>query len=343
MPPVENEPSMHAVVLLCALIRVVSAATDVTLVTQGTSDKVWMVEALCTRWRGPLSLALWLGKNESVPQIAASKCDSFALTVVHRGSERDYPVNYLRNLAVARANTSHRLVADLDFLPSIGLRLYLRSLRDSWLGREDAALVVPAFQRHGGKCKSLAACRKRVEPLEETVPSTQDALTDCLAAKRCQTFQHDNSPGSHSTTNLGRWLQQTEPREIKCFRTNRYEPYVVVPAATSPPYDERFTGYGKNKIQHVTHLRKLGFLFVVLPFHFLIHVPHPRSRDKKRWSSDYDRHKYIDELYDKFTTELDVQSHRPFHRPPVGLCGSRQRREEERPREEEDSQRRSLP
>ena len=33
----------------------------------------------------------------------------------------------------------------------------------------------------------------------------------------------------------------------------------------TPLYDERFTGYGKNKIEHVTHLRWAGWRFAVLP------------------------------------------------------------------------------
>ena len=30
--------------------------------------------------------------------------------------------------------------------------------------------------------------------------------------------------------------------------------------AQMPLYDERFAGYGKNKIQHVSHLRRMGYL-----------------------------------------------------------------------------------
>lgn len=48
-----------------------------------------------------------------------------------------------------------------------------------------------------------------------------------------------------------------ELHPIPCFRSNRYEPYLLLRrcAPTLPPFAEAFTGYGKNKIQHVAHLR----------------------------------------------------------------------------------------
>jgi len=54
--------------------------------------------------------------------------------------------------------------------------------------------------------------------------------------------------------------------------------------STTPPFAEAFTGYGKNKIQHIAHLRFRGFSFSVLPPQaFLVHFPHPTSRSKRSW------------------------------------------------------------
>ena len=293
-----------------------------TLVTQTTTDKLWMLSNVCDRWRGPMSLALWLNGTEDVQRWSevimrdAAKCPEFALSIVI--AEGDYPVNYLRNLAVTKVNTTHQLVSDMDFLPSAGLR----SAVQRWLRRGKVALVVPAFQRRGGNCATIAACRRKVEPLDANVPRTREGLRDCLGKKKCIAFQSDNSPSSHSTTNVDKWLDSDDLSFLRCFRSSRYEPYVVVDHVESPAYDERFVGYGKNKIQHVAHLRYLGFTFAVLPSHFLIHVPHPRSDAKKKWSGNFETHSHVDNLFHTFITELEQQQ----LRPRVDLCGGNKHR-----------------
>ena len=50
-----------------------------------------------------------------------------------------------------------------------------------------------------------------------------------------------------------------------------------------------------------------GYLFAVLPRHFLIHVPHPRSGSKKEWLNSYQTHSAVDTLRRKFTKEIDAR------------------------------------
>ena len=45
----------------------------------------------------------------------------------------------------------------------------------------------------------------------------------------------------------------------------------------------------------------------VLPRHFLIHVPHPRSGSKKEWLNSYQTHSAVDTLYTKFLKEIDAR------------------------------------
>jgi hypothetical protein len=94
-----------------------------------------------------------------------------------------------------------------------------------------------------------------------------------------------------------------ELRDINCFQTNRYEPYLVLRrCAPTPRFAEAFTGYGKNKIQHIAHLRLLGFGFTVLPpGAFLVHFPHRESRSKKSWLNRHNPQRLrMDQLYSHF-------------------------------------------
>ena len=67
-------------------------------------------------------------------------------------------------------------------------------------------------------------------------------------------------------------------KPVSCFGSNRYEPYVVLrKSPLLPMYEERFTGYGKNKIEQIVHLRYAGWRFQVLGRSFLTHFPHHKS------------------------------------------------------------------
>ena len=115
-------------------------------------------------------------------------------------------------------------------------------------------------------------------------------------------------------------------KTVQCFDSYRYEPWVVLrwcPSSASkntnggltgdnvhrpvaPYFDERFYGYGKNKIEMISHLRFLGYAFSVLPMSFIIHQPHPESEHKAVWKDvlHEDLHVDMDELYPKFLREL---------------------------------------
>ena len=55
--------------------------------------------------------------------------------------------------------------------------------------------------------------------------------------------------------------------------------------------DNRFVGFGWNKVSHVMELEASGFEFLVLPNVFMVHMPHAPSLDiaKFRTSKQYRR------------------------------------------------------
>jgi len=226
------------------------------------------------------------------------------------------------------------------------------------------AIVIPAFERTLGKpCMTMEDCLENLEILENIddaldeekfmiahhyIPRTMDDLRDCHASSKtttttttitsannrgCAVFQSDVNWEGHSSTRAEEWLLTKKTldtsalmRQVPCFDSKRYEPYVVIPWCAlssfsslrqsteqqpqqpiSPYYDERFYGYGKNKIQNIAHLRERGYSFSVLPPDgFIIHRPHPVSATKDIWnkSGSYNLHKKMDKLYPKYLKEL---------------------------------------
>lgn len=58
----------------------------------------------------------------------------------------------------------------------------------------------------------------------------------------------------HAATDFGRWAAATAPYPVAY--EEYFEPYVLVDRRAMPRYDERFVGYGFNKIQHLWHLNE---------------------------------------------------------------------------------------
>lgn len=91
-----------------------------------------MLEALCRHWPGPMSLALYLTDAEAqqfLHFVETSPVLSVRKDVAYHVVYRDgplYPVNQLRNVALAQAITPYVFLSDIDFLPAYSLYDYLR-------------------------------------------------------------------------------------------------------------------------------------------------------------------------------------------------------------------------
>ena len=245
------------------------------------------------------------------------------------GSVADFPINYLRNLGIGLVQTSHFLVADVDFVPSRNLYTEIMQHGSLMLNDLMMALVVPAFQRHVGSCSSVADCRALAAQLN-FIPASLEELQQCVAGNTsastslmanpsrslrsrrdvCFAFQAEKNHYGHSTTRSSDWLAASAhwpvPQPITCIDSIRYEPYLVLSTwgSDTPRYDEQFTGYGKNKIQFVNHLRVAGFKFSVLPREFLVHFPHPFSPAKLTWLQNTTLRKHVDTQFASFMKKL---------------------------------------
>ena len=77
--------------------------------------------------------------------------------------------------------------------------------------------------------------------------------------------------------------------DLPCILSNRYEPYLATRYCKEyPPYQTAFTGYGKNKMTQIMHMRHVGYVFSQIGGVFVVHYPHPYAPSRESWNSGID-------------------------------------------------------
>lgn len=266
-----------------------SVDSDVTLVAQLSMDRLQMIESLCKHWDGPISLALYMSDSE-VQQFYGYVMDSDTLRerrnigyhIVYRDGSY-YPINTLRNVALAQVTTPYVFLTDVDFLPMYSLYESLKKSVASLNAQLDTsakgttgtglstgskrALVVPAFETQ----------RYRIN-----FPRSKAELVNMLDSGTLFTFRYHVWTRGHAPTDYSRWKSATSPYKITWEPD--FEPYIVV-HKDIPKYDTRFVGFGWNKVSHIMELHAQGYEFIVLPSAFIIHMPHAPSFDIAKFRS----------------------------------------------------------
>ncbi|EGD77980.1 hypothetical protein PTSG_09613 [Salpingoeca rosetta] len=241
---------------------------DVTLVTQGTLDRVHVVEMLCRAWRGPKVVVFAVREaGTEHPQLRTlqSTCHNAKIVAVPITESSDFytsrfrasdpaappviPINTLRNLAVDLAPTNFIFTCDMDFLPSASLYDSLVTRYLPLLAAIDRpALVVPHWE--------LLRCGGSAPP---PVPTTFQQLDKMAMAGLARPFHCDPklivpaatelaTPSSScmegravwwrgiETTQYYRWLRESRAHIQGFYRIATggpmkdifYEPFVVV-------------------------------------------------------------------------------------------------------------------
>eukprot|EP00968_Pinguiococcus_pyrenoidosus_P022490 scaffold3274_cov244-Pinguiococcus_pyrenoidosus.AAC.2 len=257
----------------------------------------------------------------------------------------EFPINRFRNMAISKVGrpparavaassasqlirarkpaqvaTSHLFYVDVDFVPSAtsyqdAKQLLLKNREYSQ--DRTYAFVVPAFM-YAGSCQDVKACLKQ---FGDEIPGTFPQLMSQVQQRKSKVMAFGSKSAAQDSTDYDKWMSQgaEEVRPIECLSNLRYEPYVIVRKSDLlPSFDERFTGYGKNKIQWIVHLRYLGFKFMVLPQVFLTHFPHPPSDSKNSWDSGHRQR--MDKLYLDFLEELHMLAVNRGTKLQIRLC-----------------------
>ncbi|KAK2848288.1 hypothetical protein Q7C36_009970 [Tachysurus vachellii] len=267
--------------------------TDVTLVAQLSMDRLQMLEAICKHWEGPISLALYMSDAEAQQFLRYAQASevlknrkNVGYHIVYKEGQF-YPVNLVRNVALRNAKTPYVFLTDIDFLPMYGLYDYLRkSIVQLDMANTKKALVVPAFE----------TLRYRL-----SFPKSKAELLSMLDMGTLYTFRYHVWTKGHAPTNYAKWRTATTPYKVEWEAD--FEPYVVV-RRDCPEYDQRFVGFGWNKVSHIMELDALEYDLMVLPNAFMIHMPHAPSFDISKFRSSPSYRFCLTTLKDEFHQDL---------------------------------------
>ncbi|XP_029904434.1 xylosyl- and glucuronyltransferase LARGE2s [Myripristis murdjan] len=267
--------------------------TDVTLVAQLSMDRLQMLEAICKHWEGPISLALYMSDAEAQQFLRYAQASevlknrkNVGYHIVYKEGQF-YPVNLVRNVALKNVNTPYVFLADVDFLPMYGLYDYLRkSVVQLDMAHTKKALVVPAFE----------TLRYRL-----SFPKSKAELLSMLDMGTLYTFRYHVWTKGHAPTNYAKWRTATTPYKVEW--ESDFEPYVVV-RRDCPEYDQRFVGFGWNKVSHIMELDAQEYDLMVLPNAFMIHMPHAPSFDISKFRSSPSYRNCLSTLKDEFHQDL---------------------------------------
>ncbi|XP_056383601.1 xylosyl- and glucuronyltransferase LARGE2 [Hyla sarda] len=267
--------------------------TDVTLVAQLSMDRLQMLELICRHWEGPVSLALYLSDAEAQQFLRYAQASevlqsrtNIGYHVVYKEGQL-YPVNLLRNVALRNAQTPYVFLSDIDFLPMYGLYESLRkSIQQENMANTQKALIVPAFE----------TLRYRL-----SFPKSKAELLSMLDMGALYTFRYHVWEKGHAPTNYAKWRIATTSYRVDW--APNFEPYVVV-RRDCPEYDQRFLGFGWNKVSHIMELDAKGYELVVLPNAFIIHMPHAPSFDISKFRSSENYRLCVQTLKEEFHQDL---------------------------------------
>uniref|UniRef100_A0A3Q3AJP8 LARGE xylosyl- and glucuronyltransferase 2 n=1 Tax=Kryptolebias marmoratus TaxID=37003 RepID=A0A3Q3AJP8_KRYMA len=267
--------------------------TDITLVAQLSMDRLQMLEAICKHWEGPISLALYMSDAEAQQFLRYAQASEIlkkrknvGYHIVYKEGQF-YPVNLVRNIALKNANTPYVFLTDVDFLPMYGLYNYLRkSVVQLDMAHTKKALVVPAFE----------TLRYRL-----SFPKSKAELLSMLDMGTLYTFRYHVWQKGHAPTNYAKWRTSTTPYKVEWEPD--FEPYVVV-RRNCPEYDQRFVGFGWNKVSHIMELDAEEYDLMVLPNAFMIHMPHAPSFDISKFRSSSSYRNCLNTLKDEFHQDL---------------------------------------
>lgn len=248
--------------------RVRPQPKQLTVAVPLTGDRVLRLEALSRLYGGGPIAAAVLVRDEAEANVFAHVWkrqpwlfNHVDVTLVYmsraRVKEELIPINALRNLAVKLATTDFAVMLDVDMTPATESFSCFRDPAGKFLEG-----LVPS---DGSRIFTLPVF---ITDVHVRAASNKDQLLNQLHHRVATSY----CLNSQRAVKIEKWYSAGEPYETR-FTTD-YEPYGICRRDMHPAYDERFVGYGFNKISWAWGAETAGARLFVMSGSFLTHLNH---------------------------------------------------------------------
>lgn len=246
---------------------------SLTLAVPLTADRALRLETLSRAYGGGITAAvvvndeMEMGHFLSIWAHKAWLHRHVNVTFIRRYNEDDVAshkqsvlgINLIRNIAVSLARTQYVAMLDVDMIPA---RKEFECLR------RDASVSLRGVLPNG---------RKHVLAMAVLLPDIHVRQVENKEEARDGLLSHSlffYCVASQRGTKIRQWFG-TERSNVRSSRfLADYEPYVVARRDEYPAYDERFVGYGFNKIAWLMQAEAAGWKTVVTSDLFVSHLNH---------------------------------------------------------------------
>ena len=246
----------------------------ITVTTQLTFDRYPLLEEMVAQWRGPLSVAFFAldidSKIDEVEELTKRYHENPLLhtyATIHLvypderngADDMQFPINYLRNVALNGARTADVFLLDSGTLPA-----FTSQQATSWInsaraeeGCDDCVFIAPLFDAISYK---------------NHIPHSKLELMEALGVGRVK----HTALTSHGAVPASAWTKKDRVFPIK-YKENM-EPYFIA-GLSAPLINEMYVGYGRDKCAYSSDVFRTGHRFFVLPNAFLVRkiIPHAKS------------------------------------------------------------------
>eukprot|EP01130_Rhizamoeba_saxonica_P007640 TRINITY_DN3091_c0_g1_i1.p1 TRINITY_DN3091_c0_g1~~TRINITY_DN3091_c0_g1_i1.p1 ORF type:complete len:368 (-),score=48.97 TRINITY_DN3091_c0_g1_i1:110-1213(-) len=254
--------------------------SSVTFSTQCSSNKLTRLMLLTKRWKGPISIAVYVHEEQDIKDWWEFYCEDgnfrrVSISFVFPDDPRfehlpKYPVNMLRNIGWGLARTEFVALVDVDHLPDPNSYKALSILAQEHLSEEHSRnlLIIPTFEVMEGSREYM-----NQTTLLSVIPNTKEEIISGMNSKTYQYF-HSSFYNAYGRTNYNKWIKTSTPYEVKYGID--FEPYVVVRTNLEVKFYECFCGFAMNYNTWSAELNLNTFKWLVAPNAFLFHWAHER-------------------------------------------------------------------